>query len=1702
MRNYLYRFCAVAAVAAVTASVTAQTATDLEPPKRADLLYDFDGDGRWEVVKKLTFYERGNAELGLTYSNQNFYMAQTWDDATFRIVDGVCYARIPSGSGLEADLTLDGEELVRVDTQDVLDAVTRGRLPDYRMMGGKVCIRWGHDAENAKGLGLLVLVDLQGNFLRPLAKVDYNYNDDYTATDFTGDGRMDLVAAVDGRCTLLAQTAAGDFATVFTLPGDMPRLPVRFDANGDGRPDFYVYDGEHRLLLQQADGSWLYSDLPVTTDSTAVGAAPLSNAFSSPWQDGTNMSGAALADENYGAAAAFGNLRLAMDLNGDGYEDLVDTEAGGVMLSVGDGRFYPADFGGRVAARDLNGDGATDFLVFNPETEEVSARLSSPAGFEERTLLTNGRITGVYCQDLNGDGAADVLLTLNGQDIMDYSFLVFLVNDGKGSFRTVEKFFTEKYRFTGCHWLGDGWGVTARPDYSSASAGTLISWDSSFNLLHTALPKSGGEENDFFTDLDGDGVLEGIAVNAGTVLRYADHTPGTAPSVPGTPSLHADGANGRLRVEWTAPAADGARAANYTYRYRVERADGTHYAGEASADGAAAPFATTAPRYERALWLRTAGWPEGDYQVRVQAVDAMGRAGEWSASTTYTHLGQSVGLELDRVWLATGDTLRAVASDRQAGNPAYAWSVEGGHVVSQDGGSACIVFSKHGRRQVTVSALDAEGQTKASATREVEVTAYRPGKINYNAQRVTDLNGDGRPEAYRNGIFTSDGRGNYTRLPSLFNADVNYVGGTVIDLNLDGYPDLAGGINKNGTYYSAAYGSGDLNFTLSSTTPMVDLGDGQWTEYSDWANVFTGTNVLLDADNDGHPDFYNGDYPDYGLFRWVGDQRWARCDFPDPDFRAYAASDYDRDGWVDLYGEDAEGACIYRNLGNLRFERVALPDLGSLNYLEFADLDGDGALDAVTAPYGNKYLQAAYAADGFQPSDRWDITWLRPIGLDIDGDGRMELADREHNLYYLQADGSLRAEPYAAGRLPHPFSSTTLTSDQPATLADMSGDGRPDYNGTPLLSGIANTPPSTPQNVAAVTTPQGVLLTWDAATDAESRSSALLYNVSLKRSGAEGEGAYILSPMTCGREEARPTESYWRYFREATRMTVPLGRFEAGATYELSVQAVDPWGARSPFSAVYTFRAEAAADIDLPAETGEGVKTTVRYAGNLSGTPAWDWDGGRPTADGDAWTVVWDEPGIKTVRCTVGQTVLERTVRVVAKPDLEIELPWKVAAGSTLTAALPSVFQTAPERVSLTVPEALAGEVDERGATVTLHIPETGSGGFNLGVTYQDDIFKTPLMNRNGFTVGGYGFRPEIGLVTADPESGRNLITWTFSIPDADRDLFDSIYIYKETGATDRFVRIGQTDVDAKSFVDATSTPEVCRSRYFLTVGTFLAGETAPSAVHASVHLMINKAAGGGYNLIWTPYEGGTVTQYTLLRGPSPEALVPFARLSGHEMSFTDTEPGEGPVYYGLSYDALQGATPYAADGDSKGRANVVCSTDAGSVTPVESIEIQAAEGGLELNEARPELQLVALVAPVRATFRQVNWTIEEGGTLAAVGADGLLRLLPGSKGGAVTVRATAIDGSGATAVATVKAGPLTGIGHISADGTRLRLDAAGGLCVENVRRPVTVRVYAADGRLLLAEPFRTDGRIAPGRLPAGAGIATADGAVLKFSRP
>ena len=1547
-----------------------------------------------------------------------------------------------------------------------------------------------------------VLFNTKGEQVRQLSGEDFYSASLYAATDLNGDGRFDLVYRDgDHQLAVSLQQPDGTFRRVAQTADPSGRSPVIADLDADGLADVYhLSDGRHRVLRQLAGGDWTAVDLPVTTDTlvTRSSGVGVSSAFGSPYQDGTIWGGATQPDAGYGVNDVFDALSVALDVNDDGYPDLIDTDAGGVMLSVGDGRVYPADFGGRITMHDFNGDAAPDYLVYDPDADRVSVRLSSPAGYTERELLTNGQITGVHCGDLNLDGAPDVLLTLDYSG--SYSFLVFLVGDGQGGFTTVERFFTDAYYFFGLHYLGDRWGVVANPtSYVGSNPSVLLTWDAAWNVTATELPASFVNES-YFADLDGDGVLEGVDAATGKVWRFPDFRLPATPQAPAAPRLIADEANGRLRLEWAPAEADARRAADFTYALRIERPDGTVISGGADADGRRYAFGDGNQGHNRTAWLHTGGWPAGTYRIAVQAVDPLGRGSQWSSPATYNLRSAALGLTLDRVTLSTGDTLHTTLSDGAAEERAYAFDIDGGEVIACDGHTADIVFTTPGRHALTVTATGASGTS--AARRDVEVTTYSPGTTDRNAMALTDFDADGRPEAYNQGIYVSDGRGTFTRHPSLFNADVYNMSGLPVDLDMDGLPDLWGQVSKNGTYYTRLLNAGGLNFSVASPDVFVDNGDGQFVRDEGLSGAYSTPNILFDLDNDGRADFCQRDNAGTYVYLNLGDNRFRRHALPGKYFDLMAASDYDRDGYVDLYGRDGDGVCVLRHRGDLTFERIALPaELDDTEVISFTDLDGDGRLDACVRGYSERVMRFYYAAEDFRTAHSWPVEYLRPIFLDLDNDGRTELVDRGRNLYYPQADGTLRTEPYDATTLPHPFSSSQMgNTARPPYQADIDGDGRPDFEGTVLRSGVLNTPPTVPTAVSAVTTDEGVRLNWTPSTDAESRSEALRYNVSLRRAGASGAGAYVLSPLTGGSAEAVPSEPYARYFREAPTLLVPLSRFEAGATYELSVQAVDPWGARSAFSDVFTFTVEASAAVRMPAEAGEGRTVAVTYDATLGTTPTWDWAGATATATATGWDVVWNEPGVKTVACTVGGKTYRRSIRIVEEPDIDLDLPWKVAAGSTFTFALPRVFQEKPECVSLSVPDGLTLTMDERRATAAVTVAANATAtGYSIGVGYADELFH--LGQKSGFQVGGHGVRPDIDLVTADAATGHNVVTWQIAIPESDKDLFDSVHIYKESTTADQYVCIGRARIADGRFVDTQSDPTVRRSRYRLTLGTFVAAETQPGTPHASVHMMINRAAGGGYNLLWTPYEGRAIGSYVLLRGSSPETLQPFATLSGQDMSFTDRTAGSGATYYALSYVPAEQAEARRAPTQDGGTSNVVCTTDAPEVTSVEAIAIQSVTGGSELSEALPALQLVAVVNPLHATFKQVKWSIAEGQALASVNADGLLTLLPNETGGTVTVRAEAVDGSGVSAVATFKAGSATAIATPSASGLRLLPDASGGVRVEGVTAPVALRVLTPDGRTVRLVRFEADGLLPAAAMPRGVVIITADGASLKLIR-
>lgn len=121
-----------------------------------------------------------------------------------------------------------------------------------------------------------------------------------------------------------------------------------------------------------------------------------------------------------------------------------------------------------------------------------------------------------------------------------------------------------------------------------------------------------------------------------------------------------------------------------------------------------------------------------------------------------------------------------------------------------------------------------------------------------------------------------------------------------------------------------------------------------------------------------------------------------------------------------------------------------------------------------------------------------------------------------------------------------------------------------------------------PQNVYASQTTDGLTIYWDGATDKETPSHSLRYNLSVKKKGASGEGAYVISPLNLTDNKAQTGEPGYVHYRTATRFTIPTTALEAGQTYEIQVQAVDTWNAHSDFSPVYEYTAQAVSLLSLP----------------------------------------------------------------------------------------------------------------------------------------------------------------------------------------------------------------------------------------------------------------------------------------------------------------------------------------------------------------------------------------------------------------------------------------------------------------------------------------------------------------------------------------
>lgn len=1487
--------------------------------------------------------------------------------------------------------------------------------------------------------------------------------------ELNGDGKPDFIAS-DGNDTKMYLSQPDGSYKATSCPSLGSQL-TQADLNRDGRMDLVFFKRIQSwptlyapyILLQTADG-FQEKPLPIVTDADELEGMDYSSGGSGMFRvDNTIFSGAWIPERGTSYAQESDRMQ-ALDLNADGYPDLFSPNGAG-FISLPDGRYYTASMGTSVTACEVNGDGLTDYVLFDANTGDVNLMRSTPSGYETERLTNNSNLTDVQVCDLDGDGHQDLLLTIDKTKQTTYAFIIFLRNQGDGTFKKSEQGLEGEYTFHEVAYLDGKPGLTAVKEVTNTQGYLqydfyLFQWDANFNLNETMLLPEGymlsNKENPFITDLNGDGKPD-FLITPNNMEHYL-YTPENAQpatvAAPEAPTCAVDATTGLIRVEWKAPSQE----PGLTYEVRVGTAPGRGdiVQAQSNADGSRRTFANGNAGSATYLMLNAGTWPEGTYHIAVQAISPDGIGSAWSKETSFENHLVSPAFTASVNELSTADTLHiAPIYAREGANYQYNLQPDG-RIVSQNAdGSADISFESFGQKTVTLS-LD--GHT---FTQGVQVVPFRTetGEDGYSGN-VFDLNQDGWAEGFSERFYTNT-QGTFKELMKSFNTDLNIShGGYVVDFNRDGRPDIYSNYLKVSDQQKRfLLNDGDMDFhayegEICLNTPNNPIGEHDY------------LTPIGDMDNDGRVDFASGTlmYKNTANGTWEEKRLFEGEEYIEP----VAVADFNRDGYLDIvaaYRWD-RGTPIYRqrlylNQGGWKFEARELPaQNSSLTLVGIADVNGDGRPDLIYEDYKEKRYYANLCDAEFSFVERIALPGKPSVDLNHDGLPEYASGTNADSLIFQDKDGTLTyMENIENSDLSLELIPGNISSASPAaSYLDVDGDGTPDYDANlRIRSSFKNTAPTVPQNVYASQTTDGLTIYWDGATDKETPSHSLRYNLSVKKKGASGEGAYVISPLNLTDNKAQTGEPGYVHYRTATRFTIPTTALEAGQTYEIQVQAVDAWNAHSDFSPVYEYTAQAVSLLSLP---GKGrVSWPIPFETTILGSPQIDTDGG--VIDGN--TIKWSTSGLKTVTLTVDDIVSRAQIEILDLPGMAIDLPQQVLAGTPVQATLPEHLLSSEVAFEVLRDEGVAFIHEEGQAEATFIFPER-DGSYDLNVKATDDVFGEIYQNTQ-VEVTGSGFVPVIGQIGTDEATGCNRISWSIPTELPAPLQPGTVRIYRETAVSDRYELLGEVPLTDGSYVDETSTPALLSQRYFITMATNYGGESRSSAVHANAHLMVNRAMGHDINLSWTPYEGRDVMQYVILSGPSPDRLTELAAVSGHTLSYTHARTSDEATYYALAvrFDVPQ---KRASADDARNRSNVVCSADAFDVTMAQSVVITSQEAELKLDQEQPQLHLQAVVLPMSTTLKRVQWSVVEGETLATVAQDGTVSLKDNATGGQVTVEAAATDGSGIRETVTFTAAPYTDIVPVEAE--EVRIYATGGIIrIEGIRSATTLRLYNLQGTLL-----------------------------------
>ena len=1428
------------------------------------------------------------------------------------------------------------------------------------------------------------------------------------------------------------------------------------DINLDGRMDMLYWKKERfgnttiyypYVKMMCADGTFVEKPLELVTDMDELQGAMDATGGNGTFSVSNNASFSGFSSGK-GASLPVGNINV-VDLNQDGYPDFID-EKGFSYLSLGDGRYYLASIAAKkLRFGDVNGDGLTDLLVY--DGNELKLKLNTGQGFQDMSLLSNRSLRDVYMLDCDGDGHLDILAAVTAEDA---SFLAFFRNQGNGKFKRIVRSFEKSVYWEAPYFINNN----GLPSMVSYADGDLMcwNWDASFNVEKVTLTSGVKLPQGYsLLDMDGDGKID-VPCERGYqeygIFHCKVEKANTPPNKMQAPKLLLDKSTGMLRAEWEHGTDAENSAGDLSYEFEITSPNGEYL------------FRT----FTKSLFtLASAGsWGTSSVQARVRAIDGCGMKGKWSdvAKQDGILAVPSVALSCHHN-ASTGDTIFV---RELGGMECEMKAMPDGRLVTAKDGRKGFVFASHGTKKIEFTAKDG-----ITISRQIEVQPVRVesavGKfgIMNTPNFCFDFAQLGTLQALTSDGYYKWNDYKYEKQPVFdFSDDVYYT--FVYDANMDGLPD-------------PAHADGYQNYTLKVA---VNQGDGDFLKSSVSCEL-PGSGYMyddrVDINNDGLMECSFRD--NNGLYRIDMNECLVKTDYMDLgdqskiiDLYLKACADFDRDGRLDIpsrvkVGNDYYEGILY-NEGNGRWTFKPVSSCRSDMYTY--DVDGDGYVDLVLNNNGLSYYSKVLRNLGNREFAELEDLDGYLLKMDIDQDGLADLQQFK--------DGSIIVSNHGSP-VQVPMNFDLYGSD----FVDINNDGVPDcsFNGALMRIANNNTAPTAPTTLIAAQTADEVIISWDGATDKESTTSQLCYNISIKEKGATGDGAYIWSPLNATNDKARMSlvPGIPTYYRQATKLPMPINRFQAGKTYEICVQAIDPWYASSPFSKVIEFTPQAECHITLPAKAGVDEYVAYRTVSNVQGALSIRQAEGMDLSKNGY--IKWNTPGVKTVVTTNTNSMIKSTTQIliVDKPNLDVQIPARALAGQTLVLDMPECMRNEGAKVSVTSDEAkVAYDANTNKAVVTL--PEQ-DGNCQLTITYADEVWQKAITRNYNINVVGKNWTPQIAQVKV--ADGHSVIQWDEQNLPAPELFTGMVNIYRESDIADSYDLIAQVPMSQGKYVDEQSHSEVCSYRYQMTLSTTYGVETLPSKVHATMHVLANHGLGNDINIRWTPYEGTTVAQYVVYAGTSPDNMQIVDRLSGYARSYVHHRNSDATTYYAVGFVAK---SELSAKAKAKAKtiandeivSNIISSADAYSVNAVQSIEIATREEETTFTQERLTLHLLAYVTPSQASIGKVEWSLLAGESLVSLSDDGVMQLIPGTTGGEVVVQAKAIDGSGITATRTFAVPQVSGVESVETNADGVKISAMlGGVMLTGITNPTDVLVTTANGTVVYRSILAADHHIALG---------------------